>query len=898
MKTGVKVLILIGIIILVIVGLFVGSRIWLNYSWFGKLGFLNVFTKLLWTRLGLWWGFFFLFLLFGGYNMIVAFKKGNIQSMKIQQAGVPVEISRTVGIVIASVGLFILALIMAGNAVGRWDMILRFANRTEFGTADPIFGRDISFYVFTLPLWLFLKGWWLGTIILTIIAVGFLYLLSGNVTLDQNRLVMSNQAKRHIIFLLFLITLIIIWNYWLNVYQLNYSTRGVIFGAGYTDLHVTRYAYYVMMAVTAFVAVYILAGMKRASFKQPLVGFGVLIGAAIVITGIIPGVVQGISVKPNELVRETPYIENNIAFTQRGFGLDRIDEREFPVEDSLTAETFRPETGITKNVRLWDHRPLKSTFAQIQEFRLYYNFNDVDVDRYTFDGELRQVMLSAREINYQQIPPEAQTWVNRRLQFTHGYGLVMAPVNEIGPEGLPVLIVKNIPPEMSVPLELDRPEIYYGEQSSDYVIVNTELAEFDYPEGDRNVTVRYAGTGGLPVGNAFRKFLFALQLRSFEIIFTGYLNPDSRVMLNRSIQDRVPKLAPFLRYDPNPYLVVSGGRLYWILDAYTTSDKYPYSTPHRDRHNYIRNSVKITVDAYTGDVSYYIIDQEDPVIRTYDKAFPGMFEDFADMPDDLQRHIRYPLYLFDMQASIYTTYHMSEPTVFYNKEDQWNIPREIYGEEQTDMIPYYTIVQFPEDQGREEFVLMLPFTPVNKNNMVAWLGALCDPENYGELVLYQFPKQKLVFGPLQIESRIDQNSEISQLFTLWGQRGSAIIRGNLLVIPVRDSLIYVEPVYLRAEQSELPEMRRVIVGYQDRIEIGLNLREALAKVFGVWEPEEMREVTAEGVPLLIDVRSLVIDAVRLYDQAQQRLREGDFAGYGRAIEDLRGVLSDMERNVE
>ena len=698
-----------------------------------------------------------------------------------------------------------------------------------------------------------------------------------------------------------LIAIIIAWNYWLMGYQLLFSKRGLIFGAGYADIKVVRYSYYLMIAVSLFTALLTFSGVRKRQFKQPLIGYGILIGAAILFTGIIPGIVQQISVKPNELVKELPYIKHNINFTRKGFNLDIIEREDFPVAESLSLKDFSPEGGVKKHIRLWDHRPLKSTFSQIQEFRLYYDFHDVDVDRYTFGDDYRQVMLSGREINYSEIPQEAQTWVNEKLQFTHGYGAVMSPVNEIGEEGLPNLIVKDIPPKVSVPLDFDRPEIYYGELTIPYVIVNTKLAEFDYPAGDTNATVQYEGPGGLPIKNSFRRLLLAIQLRSLEIIFTRYLNADSRIMIYRSIQERVPKIAPFLRYDPDPYLVIHEGRIIWIIDAYTVTDQFPYSTPHGEGYNYIRNSVKVTVDAYNGDVTYYVINQKDPIIQTYSKIFPGMFKDFSEMPLGLKRHIRYPMYIFNIQAEMYSTYHMTEPQVFYNKEDKWNIPREIYEDTETEMIPYYTIIKFPDATGKEEFVLILPFTPVNKNNMLAWIAARCDLENYGRIIEYKFPKEKLIYGPLQIESRIDQNSEISQLFTLWGQKGSSVIRGNLLVIPVKDSLIYVEPVYLRAEQSELPELKRVIVGYQDKIEMGLTLDEALVKLFGGVIPVVPKEGEEAGVapaPVEFSIRELILNARIIYDDAQKKLSEGDFSGYGDSIDALEKVLEDLVERTE
>ena len=902
MKTGVKVLIFIGILLFIIIGIFVGAKIWLNYTWFGKLGYLNVFTKILWTKIGLWFIFFFLFLIFSGLNVFYAFKKGNIQKIKFQQQGMPIELSRKIGVIISLVALLILGIIMAKNGSSRWEIILKYFNKTSFNTQDPLFHRDISFYVFTLPVFIFLKSWSLGTIILTLLAVTFLYMVSGNISMEYNKLQISDQAKKHVLFLVSLIGIIIAWNYWLKTYDLLFSKRGLIFGAGYTDVKVTRPGYLIMIAVSLFATVFTLVGAKKGMFKHALIGFGSLIGAAILLTGIIPAIVQGISVKPNELVKELPYIKNNIELTRIAYNLNTITTKPFPVRDDLTADDFSDSKGIKKHIRLWDHRPLRSTFSQLQEFRLYYDFYDVDVDRYHLGNEYRQVMLSAREINYNELPQEAKTWVNERLQFTHGYGVVMSPVNEIGEEGLPVFFIKDIPPKISVPLKLDRPEIYYGEETIPYILVNTKLEEFDYPKGNKNVTTRYKGSGGIEIKNGFRRLLLALQLKSAEIIFTNYINPDSRLMIYRSIQERVPKIAPFLKYDSNPYIVVYNGKLYWMLDAYTISDMFPYSHPFKDGYNYIRNSVKITVDAYNGDVTFYVIDKKDPIISTYMKIFPNMFKDISEMPKGLLAHVRYPLYMFDVQANLYSTYHMTDPQVFYNKEDKWTIPHEIYEESEIEMTPYYTIVKFPDSRfDSEEFVLMLPFTPTNKNNMVAWVAAMCDPQNYGQMIEYKFPKEKLIFGPLQIESRIDQNSEISKLFTLWGQKGSKVIRGNLLVIPVKDSLIYIEPIYLRAEQSELPELKRVIVGYQDRIGVGLRLEDALFEIFGAGTPlaaEAGAKKITKAQAGELNLGDLIDKAVSYFQEAQNRLKQGDFSGYGEYIKQLQNVLIQLKENSE
>jgi len=912
-----KVLVIIGIVAVVLIVLFTGARIWLDVLWFDSLSYVSVFRTMLFTKLGLWFVFFAAFLVFAGLNLAVAFRKGDIQKLTIPRSGrpqpgmpieltqsAPIEINRKVAVWLAGAAVVLGGVILAGTASGRWELLQKLLHRSEFNLVDPLFQKDLSFYVFLLPFYNFLKAWSLGAVVLTTAIVALLYLISGNISTPDKRLKLSARATRHLLFLALLISLLVAWHYWLKGYYLVLSPRGIIFGATYKDEKVLRLAYYVMIAIALFIAALIGVGASRRRFKSLLVGYGVLIGAAILITGIIPGIVQQFSVIPNQLQRERPFIERNIEFTRRGYNLHDIEVRPFPVAGSLSAVDFAPQTGVTKHIRIWDERPLKTTYKQLQEFRLYYDFSHVNVDRYRFGDDYRQVMLSARELNYDQLPQTAKTWVNQRLQYTHGYGLVMSPVNEKGPEGLPQLFIQDIPPKASVPLAIDRPEIYYGQGTTEYVISNTKLEEFDYPSGSANVFASYQGSGGISIRGFGRKLLIALHLKDWQVLFTNYLKPDSRLMMYRSIQQRVPKIAPFLLYDPDSYLVVSDGRLYWMRDAYTTTNMYPYSTPTAEGYNYIRNSLKVTVDAYNGDVSFYVIDPDDPLARTYREIFPELFRDISEMPEGLRAHIRYPYHMFKVQAGIYQTYHMTDPEVFYNKEDMWATPKEIYGDTQTDMIPYYIINRFPELEDPEQYVLMFPFTPTNKNNMVAWVAAFCDPENYGRMIEYQFPKEKLIFGPLQIESRIDQNSEISQLFTLWSQSGSQIIRGNLLVIPVKDSLIYVEPVYLVSANSQLPELKIMIVAYQDRLAFAPTLTEALAQLFGGAVPGEAvavaaargeaRATPAVGIAPMDELAGLIEEALRDYDAATEALRSGDFATYGEQIMELRRVLEELE----
>ncbi|MBA7559573.1 hypothetical protein ES708_01188 [subsurface metagenome] len=547
------------------------------------------------------------------------------------------------------------------------------------------------------------------------------------------------------------------------------------------------------------------------------------------------------------------------------------------------------------NIRLWDHRPLKDTYNQIQSIRLYYDFHDVDVDRYIIDGEYQQVMLSARELSVEKLAGEAQTWVNRQLQFTHGYGIALSPVNEVSAEGLPILLVKDIPPVGD--FNIERPQIYFGEKTDHYVIVKTKTQEFDYPMGDENIYGYYQGEDGVSLDSFMRRLVYAWQFGDLNILISGELTPESRVLYYRNITERVNHLAPFLELDSDPYLVMTDGRLFWIQDAYTTSDRYPYSEP-LGSINYIRNSVKVVIDAYDGSVTFYVTDPEDALIRTYQAIFPELFVPAEQMPESLRVHLRYPEDMFNIQAKVYQTYHMRDARVFYNKEDLWAVPKEFYAGREQLMEPYYIIMRLP-DEEREEFLLMLPFTPVNKNNTIGWLAARCDGENYGKLLAYHFPKERLVYGPSQIENRIQQDTVITEQLALWGRGGSRVIRGNLLLIPLGESLLYVEPVFLQAETGGLPQLKRVIVVAGDRIAMEPTLKEGIAAIFGTEVPPTEPPVVTPPAPpepeepVAADIANLIEEAQRHYNKAQEYLKAGDWAGYGRELSALEAVLDRL-----
>jgi len=548
------------------------------------------------------------------------------------------------------------------------------------------------------------------------------------------------------------------------------------------------------------------------------------------------------------------------------------------------------------NIRLWDHRPLKDTYNQIQAIRLYYDFHDVDVDRYIINGEYRQVMLSARELSAEKLAEEAQTWVNRRLQFTHGYGIALSPVNEVSAEGLPVLLVKDIPPIGD--FNIEQPQIYFGEKTDHYIIVETKTQEFDYPMGDENVYGYYQGKDGVSLGSFTRRLVYAWQFGDLNILISGELTPESRVLYYRNIRERVNHLAPFLELDSDPYLVVMEGRLFWIQDAYTTTDRYPYSEPLGGGLNYIRNSVKAVIDAYDDSVTFYVTDPEDALIRTYQAIFPELFVPAGQMPESLRVHLRYPEGMFNIQAAVYQSYHMRDARVFYNKEDLWAVPKEFYAGKEQPMEPYYIIMRLP-DEEKEEFLLMLPFTPVRKNNTIGWLAARSDGENYGKLLAYLFPKERLVYGPSQIENRIQQDTVITEQLALWGRGGSRVIRGNLLLIPLGESNLYVEPVFLQAETGGLPQLKRVIVVVGEQIAMEPTLKQSIAAIFGAEAPPAELPVVKPPAPaepeepVAGEIANLIDEAQQHYNKAQQHLKAGDWAGYGKELDALKAVLDRL-----
>ncbi|MEW6446977.1 MAG: UPF0182 family protein [Bacillota bacterium] len=874
-----------------------GARFYTELLWFRSLGFQSIFIKIFLSEIGLrlsaavlFFGFLFANLLFTRKYILKSIRLTADGANAIEISPWQQFISPRLVTLVFFLGSAAAALAFSSFLGHKWLVFYQYLNPVSFGATDPFFGREISFYTFSLPLYVLLYRLSIGAVLFTAVIIILIYSVTD--PLKGYGFWRSRHALRHLSFLAALIFALKAWGYYLNQFLLFYSERGAVFGPGYTDIHASLLAIRVLIFVALAVALLSVFGTVKASLRYPLFGLATLVTVSFALGVLYPAVVQKFVVEPNELNRERPYIEKAIAFTRKAYGLDGIERKSFPAGKTLSLEDIKENRESFENIRLWDWKPLKQTYSQMQEMRPYYQFHDIDIDRYRVDGKYRQVMLGARELNQDRLSAQAKTWINRHLKYTHGHGVAMSPVNEVTAEGMPAFFIKDIPPQSLTDLRVTRPEIYFGELESPYVVVNTKTGEFDYPKGDENVYTRYAGKGGVRLDSLLRRFAFALSFHDYKLLLSTDITRDSRVLYHRDIQTRVKKIAPFLSYDGDPYIVLAGGRLYYMWDAYTTTRWFPYAEPY-EGFNYIRNSVKVVIDAYNGDVHFYLTDPEDPLAQSLNRIFPELFTPFKEMPRELAEHIRYPEKLFLIQSKMYTVYHMQDPQVFFTKEDKWVLPSEIFGGEEIRVEPYYVITRLPGDK-EPEFMLIIPFTPQNKNNMIAWFAARCDGENYGRLLVYEFPKQELVFGPMQVEARINQDTQISQQLTLWDQRGSRVIRGNLLIIPIKDALLYVEPLYLQAEQSKMPELRRVIVVHGDKVVMEPTLQSALEKIFGGrTEPEPPAEEREEKR----SASELIRKANEFFKQADESLKSGDWGGYGENIENVKRVLQELEEQI-
>ncbi|HTW45438.1 MAG TPA: UPF0182 family protein [Acidobacteriaceae bacterium] len=875
-----------------------------KWLWMRQVHYIGIF----WTLFSVRWAMFavafvcaFVFLWlnfrFAARTVYALFKSNQIERLGFIEAspnlkGLDLDLSPRMQSVLAGVVAAIVSFLFALGIYTQWDTWLRFRYGGNFGLLDPLFRIDIGFYVFRLPFYELVQGACVYVAIIAVSIVLVVYTALGVMRLTPGRgFVMPRSISKHISALLLVLVAVWAWGFLLDRYDLVYSTLGVVYGAGYTASHISLPMLWVMFAASVAMAALLALNLYRPQFKAVVIGAVAYIVLYIVGILFLPPLFQKFVVQPSEFSMELPYLKDYIRLTRSAYGLDAIQETSYPALPDLTSDVIARNQETIQNILLWDPRPLLQTYQQTQAIRLYYQFYNVDVDRYHLPDGYHQVMLSTRELS-QELPAQAQTWLNQYLQFTHGYGLVMSFASQTTGGGFPKYLLQNIPPQSDYGLNITQPSVYYGEDMPGYRIVGTKMKEFDYPKGNENVYTEYTGTGGIPIDSLWKRLLFAWTQGDANILLTTYLQPQSRIQLWRNVQQRVTQIAPFLRLDQDPYPVLSDGRLYWIQDAYTTTDKFPYSDPFTDNSgatlNYIRNSVKIVVDMYNGTVSFYVMDPKDPILAAYRRAFPGVFKDLSQLSPDLKSHLRYPEDLFSIQTHEYKTFHMTDPQVFYNREDLWASPKEVYNGNTLAMDPYYILMKLP-GSTRLEYLLMTPFTPQNRDNMIAWVAARCDFPEYGKMIFYELPKDKLIYGPNQIEAMIDQNTTISQQLTLWDQRGSQVIRGKLVVIPIENSFLYIVPLYLKAEGTNFPQLKRVIAIAGDRVVMDTTLDGAIADLFGPQQPQNITatasSVTPQQLPPELD------EARRQLEAAQKAMRQGDWESFGKAMQSLSHALN-------
>jgi uncharacterized protein len=862
--------------------------------WFRALGYEDVFWRLLFAEVAMFATAFIPVFVYVLLNLLVLARLADLQSL-LRGRG-PAGMSQSwpnhsrTGVAQPNTHQLTPFLILGSAATaaifgfafyGEWDRFLRLVWAQDFGTSDPIYLRDIGFYLFVLP---FLNLVQTSLVLLTLsgtLMLGLAYFRMGGLRFGAKRYVAADpKVLRHLIANAVLLLTAWAWGYYLDRFGLLTRSAGAVFGAGYTDVHVVLVGLWIALGATvALICVLVWVAATNAP-RFAVFGIGGYLVILLAALEVIPWSFQRLIVEPNELELETPFLRHNIALTRAAYGLDKIDVRFHTTEKKLDVAQMRENQSTIDNIRIWDHRPLSQTFRQLQQIRTYYSFSDVDVDRYWINGDYRQVMLAARELSA-DLSGKGSSWVNRHLQYTHGYGLAMCLAADKDDQGGPVFTVEDLPPKGSPDLTISRPEIYYGTEMTNYQMVPTGVKEFDYPEGDQNVYTSYTGHGGVLLDSFWKKALFAWHQFDTSIVLSSYLSPQSRIQLWRTVQQSVSRSAPFLKLDRDPYLVVDQGRLFWIQDAYTVADGFPYSEPTDDGFSYIRNSVKVVVDAYEGDVRFYVIDPADPVLRAYQAAFPSLFRSLDEMSPGLRQHLRYPRDLFEVQVDKFNTYHMTVPQVFYNREDVWAPPQEKFGGEAIQMEPYYVLMKLP-GEDRLQFLLMAPVTPKDRDNMIAWIAARSDFPGYGEMIVYKLSKDNLILGPLQIEATIDQDTTISRQLTLWDQRGSRVTRGNLLVIPIDQSFLYVEPVFLLAVGMNIPQLKRVIVGDGNHLAMESTLAEALQVVFGE-RPSTPEETTEAPQAPISGPREAL-------SKADQALRRGDWTAFGREWERLKSLL--------
>ena len=880
-----------------------------DWAWFASLDL----SSILFTRVGAWFGLFLAGTavagLILGVNLYIVrrLEPHGLTGTTLEQVVEAFGVRMVTLFNIVVVGM---ALLLGLSIAGAWQDVLLYLNQVPFAVTDPLFGRNVGFYVFTLPILELARGWLMAVLIVTLLVV---------VTASGFGL-RGWQARRAVLLQFGILGALILGlvavGYQIDAMNLLFSQRGVVFGAGYTDVHAQLPAYSILTFVTLAAAVLVIVAVYlRQAWRAMLAVVAIWFVASIVAGALYPAFVQRFQVDPNELNLERPYIEDNISYTRIAYDLDEIDVRSYGQVEVLEPATLIAEPETIRNVRLWDYRPLLETYNQVQALRQQYRFNDADVDRYKIDGELRQVVLAAREMVPAQLDASAQTWVNLKLVYTHGFGVAMSPVELVTPDGLPEFYIKDLPPQGVIPVT--QPQIYFGEVADSYVVGNTRVEEFDFPLENGYAGSHFAADTGIDM-SLWNRLLFALRFADINLLLSQDITAESQLLWRRNIEQRVELLAPFLRFDRDPYVVVAeDGRLYWFLDAYTLTDHYPYSEPFNGQFNYIRNSVKVVIDAYTGETTFYVVDPEEPIAAAYRKIYPELFKPLSEIPPYLVQHIRYPTDLFAVQSQLYLTYHMINATDFYNGEDVWAWPQEMHYNQAQPMEPYYVLMQLP-DEEKLEYMQILPFTPANRENMIAWLAARSDPAQYGEKIVYEFGKETLVFGPQQVEARIDQDPSISAQLSLWNQQGSSVIRGNLLVIPVGNSLLYVEPLYLQSDTAKIPQLKRVVLATAEKVVMAENLGLALVKLFGrdaVTQARSGRSRHRGGRGCRYRVGAGAARRARPprppststsprwtnslpaanghYERAQELLRSGDWSGYGAEMDALQATLQRL-----
>ena len=940
------VVIIVGIVIVVAllaVGRLLGAYV--EWLWFGEVGLRSVFWTQVWSRLllGLAGGALFFVIVFANVELA----RRLAPPFRVSAAGDVIEpgsepLRRHAGAIGLAVSV-VVAVIAGLAASTAWLTFQRYLNGTEFGVDDPVFGRDVGFYVFSVPAWHALQGFVLAAVLVALVLTALMHLALGGIEYrvkapgagesppptpthpgasmrSQVDVDLSGRAIAHLSALLGAVFALVGIGQLFRAWGLLYSTAGASYGASYTDVVVRLPLTRVTMVLAFAIAAVLVWNVWTRRRWWPLV-IVVWVVALVVLRGIVPGVVQSLVVNPNQLAKEREYIANNLAATRAAYQLDRLQGKRLEMKTRIMPAVLQDNEVTLRNVRLWDPETLTTSYRQLQQLRPYYAFVDADVDRYTVRGAYTQTMVSARELDTDGLPAQAQTWVNQHITYTHGFGVAMSAVNQVTRDGSPDFLIQDVPPRSAPGLEIEQPRIYYGEIGNDYKLVKTSEQEFDYPGAAGDVYTEYEGSGGIPVGGLFARLAFAWRFRTIKFFTTSAITDESRVIIRNDIVERIQKAAPFLVLDADPYMVISQKRLFWVVDAYTTTDRYPYATPESEL-NYIRNAVKVVVDAYNGDMRFYVFDETDPLLATYRQVFPDLFTPMDEMPRELYDHVRYPEGLFMTQARIFQTYHVDDPAVLYNKGDQWQIPESASTGAAGEMEAFYVIMRLPGAE-REEFLLILPFTPNTRPNMISWLGARSDGADYGKAVLYQFSEGSTVFGPAQVEAAINQDPTISAQRSLWDQQGSRVILGNLIVVPIDDSLLYVQPLYLVAEQTQLPQLKRVIVFYQAKsgasedvtgdqvVVMAPTLREALTEAFGSAPPigppgaGEAQDgggagapgegPTEPGTPLGAEAQRLIRQANQQYDAALRAQQAGDWAEYGRQIEALRRTLDQLER---